>query len=106
MQSPPLLCIMTHCMSEASSCYQDKKCRELLNCFSTCDPADTGCAFRCGGSPLFTSLLVCMIEGGCMEEYPESGVCLAQDDMALQIQDYQLVTISSVFYQLITSLIG
>ena len=41
-----------------------------------------------------------------MEEYPESGVCLAQDDMALQIQDYQLVTISSVFYKLVTSLIG
>lgn len=91
-QSPPLLCIMTHCMSEASTCYLDKECREVLNCFSTCDPSDTGCAFSCGGSPLFTDLLVCMIQGGCMEAYPESGVCLATDQMALQIEDYQLIS--------------
>jgi len=89
--APPVLCIMTHCLAQFTQCSLDKECMAVLNCFSDCDPTDTGCAFSCGGSPLFTSLLVCMVEHHCVEEYPESGKCLATDDQAMDITNYDLV---------------
>ena len=93
-----ILCIMTHCLLEFTSCSLDSQCMEILNCMSACDPTDAECGFTCGmGSeagknPHFVSLLACMVENGCIERYEESGACLAEDGLALDTTDYSLVS--------------
>merc|ERR1712215_169025 len=95
--SIPILCVMTHCLTEFTQCSLDKQCMEILTCLSDCDQADAECSFTCGmGSEAgknhhFVNLLKCMVENDCMDKYPESGRCLATDDQALDITDYDMV---------------
>merc|ERR1712106_474815 len=70
---------------------------DILNCLSDCEVGDAECSFTCGmGSeagknPHFVSLLKCMVENDCMDKYDESGSCLARDDQAMDITDYDMV---------------
>ena len=94
-----MVCIMTHCLKEMNQCYFDKPCMDILNCFSDCEPDDAECNFTCGmgtdalKNPHFMSLMQCMVENECLDKYPESGACLATNDQALDISDFDLVRI-------------
>ena len=96
----PILCVMTHCLTEFTQCSFDKQCMDILNCLKDCEPSDAECSFTCGmgteagKNPHFVDLLKCMVDNGCMDKYDDSGACLATDEEALPITDYELVSIS------------
>ena len=98
------MCIMTHCLSEVAQCSVDTECLNILNCFNECEPTDAECNFTCGmGSEalknhLFVELLKCMVDNGCLDKYEDSGVCLAKDQEALPISDYELVSLSHYYH--------
>merc|ERR1711951_5987 len=64
---------------------------------SDCDPTDAECGFTCGmggeagKNEHFVDLLSCMVKNDCMDKYDESGACLAEDEQALDMTDYDLV---------------
>ena len=75
----------------------DSECLAILTCLQECEPSDAECGFTCGmgaeagKNEHFTDLLQCMVENECFDRYEESGSCLASDDQALGITDYELV---------------
>jgi len=93
----PILCTMLHCMTEFTMCSFDAECKEVLDCLGKCDPTDSECGFACGlgteagQNPHFISLMQCLVENDCMDKYDELGACLAADDQALDITDYDQV---------------
>jgi len=95
--SVPILCVMTHCLTEFTQCSFDTQCMDILTCLGECDPSDAECSFTCGmmgeagKNPHFVDLLECMVANNCMDKYAESGKCLATDSQALPITDYQEV---------------
>ena len=78
-------------------CSFDAECKEVLDCLGKCDPTDSECGFACGlgteagQNPHFISLMQCLVENDCMDKYDELGACLAADDQALDITDYDQV---------------
>jgi len=66
-------------------------------CLKDCDPDDATCPYGCGmggeagKNPHFINLLYCMVDNNCMGTYEDSGACLAEDDQALDLTDYDLV---------------
>ena len=69
----------------------------MLDCLGNCDPTDSECGFACGlgteagQNPNFISLMQCLVEHECMDKYDELGACLATDDQAMDITDYDMV---------------
>jgi len=94
---PQMACIIGHCMTEVMACEKDEECKGVLDCMGECDPDDTGCAYECGmmtdagKNEHYLNLLYCMIDYGCMNRYPNSGMCLAGDSQAIQTEDFGLV---------------
>ena len=88
---------MTHCLSEITECAIDTPCMDVLMCLKDCDPDDATCPYGCGmggeagKNPHFINLLYCMVDNNCMGTYEDSGACLAEDDQALDLTDYDLV---------------
>ena len=101
---------MTHCLTEFTQCSFDTQCMDILNCLNDCEPSDAECSFTCGmGSeagknPNFVKLLKCMVDNGCLDKYDDSGVCLATDQEALPITDFELVSFSNYKLFLLKSL--
>merc|ERR1711970_564823 len=95
--SIPIMCVMTHCLPEMTRCSVDSECLAILTCLSGCEPSDAECSFTCGmggdagKNKHFTDLLKCMVDNECMDQYEESGRCLATDSQALDITDYDMV---------------
>ncbi len=61
-----------------------------MTCMTNCGEDDAECAFTCGMVGLanqpFLDISQCMADSGCMPDYPDDGVCLAEDSQALQVQ--------------------
>ena len=99
---------MTHCFTQFTQCSLDKECMDILNCLSDCEVGDAECSFTCGmgteagKNPHFVSLLKCMVENDCMDKYDESGSCLARDDQAMDITDYDMVSPDHSLYHMVT----
>jgi len=97
IQGQSILCVMTHCLSEITECAIDTPCMDVLMCLKDCDPDDATCPYGCGmggeagKNPHFINLLYCMVDNNCMGTYEDSGACLAEDDQALDLTDYDLV---------------
>lgn len=97
IQGQSILCVMTHCLSEITECAIDTPCMDILMCLKDCDPDDATCPYGCGmggeagKNPHFINLLYCMVDNNCMGTYEDSGACLAEDDQALDLTDYDLV---------------
>jgi len=91
------VCMFTHCLPQLVACELNAECMGLLQCLALCDDTDAGCAFGCnvGGTafanPLFRDFLNCAIENECEARYPDSGVCLAEDNQAMQTEDWDLM---------------
>ena len=64
-------------------------CISALVCMAQCDLEDVDCAFTCGMLALdnqpFLDISQCMADAGCVPDYPEDGICLAEDSQALQV---------------------
>jgi len=91
------ICTMLYCPFQLAACEFDAECRTLLTCMGTCTPDDPGCFFNCGlngeagQNEHFLAFLYCVIDHHCMDDYEESGACLATDEEALPIEDYGVV---------------
>ena len=66
-------------------------------CTGRCDEDDAECAFECGMDALdnqpFLDISQCMADIGCLPEYPDDGVCLAEDSQAIQVFESALTVI-------------
>ena len=60
----------------------------MMRCDAT-DPTDAECAFECSMLALdnqpFLDINQCMADIGCLPEYPDDGICLAEDSQAIQV---------------------
>ena len=58
-------------------------------CMAGCDESDAECSFECCMSNMdnqpFLDISQCMADIGCLPEYPDDGVCLAEDSEAIQV---------------------
>ena len=56
-----------------------------------CDIEDAECSFTCTmeevDNEVFTDFLQCCADVDCLPDYPEDGICLAEDDEALQVSE-------------------
>ena len=72
-------------------------CISALVCMAQCDLEDVDCAFTCGMLALdnqpFLDISQCMADIGCLPEYPDDGVCLAEDSQAIQVFESALTVI-------------
>ena len=62
---------------------------KAILCMARCDESDAECAFECSMSTMdnqpFLDISQCMADAGCVPDYPEDGICLAEDSQALQV---------------------
>ena len=62
---------------------------DAIFCMAKCDESDAECAFECSMLALdnqpFLDISQCMADIGCLPEYPDDGICLAEDSQALQV---------------------
>jgi len=92
------VCMFTHCLPQLMACELNLECLTLIQCLGLCEDTDAGCAFACnaGGTafanPFFKDFIDCAVENGCEARYPDSGVCLAEDDQAMATADWDLVS--------------
>ena len=58
-------------------------------CMAGCGESDAECSFECCMSNMdnqpFLDISQCMADIGCLPEYPDDGVCLAEDSEAIQV---------------------
>jgi len=91
------VCMFTHCLPELMACEINLECLTLIQCLGLCADTDAGCAFSCnaGGTAfsntMFRDFMDCAVENGCESNYPDSGVCLAENSQAIQTQDWDMV---------------
>ncbi len=70
---------------------KDAQCIGIMLCMGSCGQEDAECSFTCGMQGLsnqpFLDISQCMADVGCMPDYPDDGVCLADDSQALQVME-------------------
>jgi len=87
-------CIFSSCASFLATCVTNTACSETLDCIRECQLTQPRnkqamCAYICEVTdgymnPQFEDLMLCMIRGGCMSNYPKDGECRAADEDTVQ----------------------
>lgn len=87
-------CVSYNCLSSVMACMGDEACKATLDCITECQLTQNRnkqamCAYICEVTdgymnPQFEETMLCMIEGGCMSNYPRDGECVASDSDAVQ----------------------
>ena len=82
-------CITGHCLTKMLTCAGNAGCQATLNCITECQLTQPRnrqamCAYICEVTDgylntEFESLMLCMIDHGCMSHYPQDGTCVAQE---------------------------
>jgi len=88
-------CIAKNCASFMGRCTLDKKCMQTTGCINICmlDNFYTWdkvaeCAYICEmthgyENEAFTDMMRCMLNNGCLEQYPQDGPCIGSNEDAI-----------------------
>ena len=110
-------CISLHCLGEMVTCAGDDQCQATLNCITECSLTQPRnkqamCAYICEVTEgyldsEFESLMLCMIDHGCMAHYPQDGDCVARESDGVPSITHmsQVTTLSSDWLILISTLL-
>lgn len=89
-------CIVANCGVPAAKCFTNKQCILTVGCINACmldnlyQPEKVAqCAYICEmtagyENQEFLDLMKCMLDGGCLDQYPDDGPCIGTDEDADQ----------------------
>ena len=89
-------CLAGNCLSPLSSCVTSLQCMKTVGCINGClldniyqQDKVAACAYICEmtygyENTEFTSLIDCMLQNQCLEQYPEDGPCIGGDKDGLK----------------------
>jgi len=90
----PLKCVFGQCLKSTFQCVMNTNCRKTIQCITECtdyQPMDkvAACAYVCEmthgyENAEFLENMNCLIDGQCLPQYPDDGICYGQDSDGIE----------------------